>query len=208
VSPGAGSPLASLIEPHSPLFNPGFSKKHAATAGVGTCTYASPEQLRDNNYDNKADIFSLGIILFELFCSFGTEMERVTSIKDIRQCRLPQEFCQRWPEVAKLITEMTAERPDDRPTAETLLETGLFKEKHVHIGHHLNERVEQQASEIAELKALLSQKNSEVQTREEEISDLKRQLEKNDEFLKRIFDNLCSACNKKIGSQVEEMDTG
>lgn len=208
VSPGAGSPLASLIEPHSPLFNPGFSKKHAATAGVGTCTYASPEQLRDNNYDNKADIFSLGIILFELFCSFGTEMERVTSIKDIRQCRLPQEFCQRWPEVAKLITKMTAERPDHRPTAETLLETGLFKEKHVHIGHHLNERVEQQASEIAELKALLSQKNSEVQTREKEISDLKRQLEKKDEFLKRIFDNLCSECNKKIGSQVEEMDTG
>ena len=76
------------------------------------------------------------------------------------------------------------------------------------IGHHLNERVEQQASEIAELKALLSQKNSEVQSREEEISDLKRQLEKKDEFLKRIFDNLCSACNKKLVSQVEEMDTG
>ena len=76
------------------------------------------------------------------------------------------------------------------------------------IGHHLNERVEQQASEIAELKALLSQKNSEVQSREEEISDLKRQLEKKDEFLKRISDNLCSACNKRLVGQVEEMDTG
>lgn len=76
------------------------------------------------------------------------------------------------------------------------------------IGHHLNERVEQQASEIAELRALLSRKNSEVQAREEEISDLKGQLQKKDEYLKRIFDNLCAACNEKLASQVEEMDTG
>ena len=49
-------------------------------------------------YHSKADIFSLGIILFELFCSFGTEMERVTNIKDLRQGRLSHEFCQMWPE--------------------------------------------------------------------------------------------------------------
>ena len=31
----------------------GFSGKDAPTVGVGTCTYASPEQLRNTNYDNK-----------------------------------------------------------------------------------------------------------------------------------------------------------
>ena len=30
-----------------------FSSKDVPTAGVGTCTYASPEQLRNNVYDNK-----------------------------------------------------------------------------------------------------------------------------------------------------------
>jgi len=46
----------------------------------------------------QADIYSLGIILFELFCPFGTEMERVKNIKDLRQGRLPQDFCEQWPE--------------------------------------------------------------------------------------------------------------
>ena len=46
----------------------------------------------------QADIYSLGIILFELFCPFGTEMERVKNIKDLRQGRMPQDFCEQWPE--------------------------------------------------------------------------------------------------------------
>ena len=49
----------------------------------------------------QADIYSLGIILFELFCAFGTEMERVKNIKDLRQGRLPQGFCEQWPEVVR-----------------------------------------------------------------------------------------------------------
>lgn len=208
VSPGGSSPLASLIEPLTSLFPSGFSRRDAATAGVGTCTYASPEQLRNNVYDNKADIFSLGIILFELFCSFGTEMERVTNIKDLRQGSLSQEFCQMWPEETNLILEMTAERPDERPTAETLLEIGLFKEKHTHVSHHLSEKVEEQASEIIELRKILSRKDSEMQAREDEIRELKRQLEKKDDHLRRILDKLCTACNQKLANQVEEMDTG
>lgn len=51
----------------------------------------------------QADIFSLGIILFELLCAFGTEMERVTNIKDLRQGKLPQEFCDKWPEEVRFI---------------------------------------------------------------------------------------------------------
>lgn len=78
----------------------------------------------------QADIFSLGIILFELFCAFGTEMERVKNIKDLRQGRIPQDFCEKWPEESKVIQKMTTEKPSDRPTAETLLEVGLFKDKH------------------------------------------------------------------------------
>lgn len=52
----------------------------------------------------QADIFSLGIILFELFCAFGTEMERVKDIKDLRQGRIPQDFCEKWPEEVRTIS--------------------------------------------------------------------------------------------------------
>jgi serine/threonine protein kinase len=36
------------------------------TAGVGTRSYASPEQMEGSDYDSSTDVFSLGIILFEL----------------------------------------------------------------------------------------------------------------------------------------------
>ena len=37
------------------------------TVGIGTKYYCSPEQEKSENYDNKTDIYSLGIIIFEMF---------------------------------------------------------------------------------------------------------------------------------------------
>ena len=47
------------------------------TGGVGTYLYASPEQLRGGEYDCSTDMWSLGIMAFELsYPSFSTAMER------------------------------------------------------------------------------------------------------------------------------------
>lgn len=209
VSPGASSPLASLIEPPTPLFPLGYSGKDAPTAGVGTCTYASPEQLRNNIYDNKADIYSLGIILFELYCHFGTEMERVKSIKELRQGRLPEDFCKKWPEESKLILEMIAENSSNRPTAESLLELGFLKAEHTQLSDRLREKVKEQASEMIELRKMLLQKDEELDARTDEVSELRRQLEEKDKLIEQVLANkqLCTTCSRKLVNQVEEMDT-
>nr|XP_014430029.1 eukaryotic translation initiation factor 2-alpha kinase 3 isoform X2 [Pelodiscus sinensis] len=47
------------------------------TGQVGTKLYMSPEQIYGNTYSHKVDIFSLGLILFELLYPFSTQMERV-----------------------------------------------------------------------------------------------------------------------------------
>lgn len=49
------------------MFSTGFSGKDAPTAGVGTCTYASPEQLRNNIYDNKVGTESYDIFFLSFF---------------------------------------------------------------------------------------------------------------------------------------------
>ena len=50
------------------------------TGNIGTHFYVSPEQMMGLKYDQKVDIFSLGVILFELNHPFSTEMERAKVI--------------------------------------------------------------------------------------------------------------------------------
>lgn len=62
------------------------------TEQVGTQLYMSPEQLRGRHYSYKVDIYSLGLIFFELLVVFGTEMERVATLKSLRSCKFPSDF--------------------------------------------------------------------------------------------------------------------
>ena len=48
---------------------------------VGTPIYMSPEIKAEKSYNNKTDMYSLGIIFFELIMpKFETEMERIKEI--------------------------------------------------------------------------------------------------------------------------------
>uniref|UniRef100_A0AAY4ERH1 non-specific serine/threonine protein kinase n=1 Tax=Denticeps clupeoides TaxID=299321 RepID=A0AAY4ERH1_9TELE len=59
------------------------------TGQVGTKLYMSPEQLSGNSYSHKVDIYSLGLILFELLCPFRTQMERVRTLTEVRALKFP-----------------------------------------------------------------------------------------------------------------------
>jgi eukaryotic translation initiation factor 2-alpha kinase 1 len=72
------------------------------TNGVGTITYASPEQQQQssNQLTSATDIYSLGIVLFELFYPFDTAMERAHLLSLLRRGILPESFlCSRPREV-------------------------------------------------------------------------------------------------------------
>ena len=73
------------------------SSQESLTGGVGTTFYRAPEQERcqrnsraarqgkDTSYDMKADIYSLGVVLFELFADpFPTYMERAETLSRLR----------------------------------------------------------------------------------------------------------------------------
>lgn len=78
------------------------------TDKVGTCLYMSPEQLVGVSYSNKVDIYSLGVILFELLNPFATGMERIVSLRSIRDHRFPTAFTQSFP------NEVIGENPNYR----------------------------------------------------------------------------------------------
>lgn len=71
-------------------------KKH--TQNVGTSLYMSFEQARGLPYNYKVDIFSLGLILFELLNFFQTETERFKVLEGIRHGRFPDEFQKNYEE--------------------------------------------------------------------------------------------------------------
>ncbi|XP_064376320.1 eukaryotic translation initiation factor 2-alpha kinase 1 isoform X2 [Dromaius novaehollandiae] len=133
------------------------------TSGVGTCLYASPEQLQGSHYDFKSDMYSMGVILLELFQPFGTEMERTEVLMHLRNDHIPNTFYKKWPTQAKYVKLLTSKIPSQRPTAAQLRESELFHTTE-HVICNLQQKVRQQEEEIEKLKEkirLLSEEQDE-----------------------------------------------
>lgn len=62
------------------------------TKAVGTRLYMSPEQFINKTYNYKVDIYSLGLIFFELLVPFSTDMERISTLTDVRDKKYPADF--------------------------------------------------------------------------------------------------------------------
>ena len=95
-----------------------------ASCYLGSFLYGAPEQLYQKLYSYASDIYSLGIIMFELQSLFKTDMERVSSIQKLRQER--QLDCLYF---HQLIMDMTDPDPSKRPTI-TMLRNQYFTDLH------------------------------------------------------------------------------
>lgn len=103
------------------------------TGGIGTPLYVSPEQEKDGSrYNQKVDMYSLGIILLELLVPFSTGMERAMVIKDARSpsIKLPNNFDR--PEMSKataILKNLLCHNPKSRFSTEELLRSDLLPPK-------------------------------------------------------------------------------
>ena len=98
------------------------------TVGVGTKYYCSPEQEKTKNYTNKTDIYSLGIIIFEMFYKFNSFMERDITLRRIKdEQRYPDDMetiCNKNASI--IVKQCTNKNPDLRPSIKELIESKLI----------------------------------------------------------------------------------
>lgn len=99
---------------------------------VGTFFYTAKE-VASGEYDEKVDMYSLGIIFFEMVYQLGTGMERAMILNDLRleSIKFPENFSEsRQPTERKIIKLLLDHDPHKRPQASELLQSGLIPVEH------------------------------------------------------------------------------
>ncbi|KAF5376991.1 hypothetical protein D9615_007308 [Tricholomella constricta] len=104
------------------------------TLEVGTRLYIAPEvqsRKRGPRNHNKADMYSLGIVFFEMNYTFSTGAERIAVIEDLRKPGIffPRGWDPHRTRQREIITWLLQHRPDDRPTALELSQSTLLPQR-------------------------------------------------------------------------------
>lgn len=99
------------------------------STAVGTFFYTAKE-VASGLYDEKVDMYSIGIIFFEMCYRLGTGMERAATLNDLRlpEIKFPADFTLKTEH--KLVKLLLNHDPKSRPSAAKLLQSGLLPVEH------------------------------------------------------------------------------
>ena len=98
------------------------------TEEVGTELYMSPEQLAKKPYNNKVDIYSLGLIFVELLVPFGTQMERIQDLTKLRKMDFSTNHESLDTSEFNLVKCMLDHDPNERPEATDIMYMDFLRE--------------------------------------------------------------------------------
>ncbi|XP_046884838.1 interferon-induced, double-stranded RNA-activated protein kinase-like isoform X1 [Hypomesus transpacificus] len=90
------------------------------TLDKGTPIYMSPEQKTDTDYDDKTDIFALGLICFEILWEMPTDSEKSKLFEDLRRQVFPEDFKNKYATEHRIIRKMLSNTPAERPDVEEI----------------------------------------------------------------------------------------
>ncbi|XP_024363283.1 protein SPA1-RELATED 3 isoform X2 [Physcomitrium patens] len=90
--------------------------------------YTSSEEHATGTITFASDIYSLGVFMFELFCSFGSEVERMRVMADLRNRILPPRLLSECPKEASLCLWLLHPDPSCRPKARDIFNCEILME--------------------------------------------------------------------------------
>jgi serine/threonine protein kinase len=94
----------------------------------GTYLYQSPEQIKNEPYDEKIDIFALGVILVELVSKFNTEFERRETLQGLKKEIYPEYLKKDHLKEYNLVRKMTRLNPKERPNIKDIFNDNDFND--------------------------------------------------------------------------------
>ncbi|KAJ7534145.1 hypothetical protein O6H91_13G081800 [Diphasiastrum complanatum] len=98
--------------------------------------YTSPEELGGATSSFASDIYSLGVLFFELFCAFTSSLEWSRTMSDLRHRILPPRLLSGYPKEAALCLWLLHPEYSARPKTKEILQCELLNE----VGEALAER--------------------------------------------------------------------
>ena len=125
-----------------------ISRLTKAGTTLGTMGYMSPEQIQGQDVDHRTDIFSLGVVLYELFAGVSPfkGMHEAALVYEIVNTDVPsitQEKPEFDPELDRLILECLEKDPMDRCQSAAELARNLRRLKRVSTGSRTASRIQQ-----------------------------------------------------------------
>nr|GMC76645.1 protein SPA1-RELATED 4-like isoform X1 [Ipomoea batatas] len=88
--------------------------------------YTSPEEVAGAPSSCASDIYRLGVLLFELFCTFSSQEEKSTTMSSLRHRVLPPQLLLKWPKEASFCLWLLHPEPSSRPNLGYLHSHTLF----------------------------------------------------------------------------------
>jgi serine/threonine protein kinase len=133
---------------------------------VGTFLYTAPE-VATGKYNEKCDVYSLGICLVEIFSNFDTAMERADVLMQLRsEGRVPSEWEDAYLFQAQLAKRMVAPEPTDRPSCGEILTEMLQQGLWTRVDSTV------MATAVADMHARIVELEAELKTKDHKVAEL------------------------------------
>ncbi|XP_019055124.1 PREDICTED: protein SPA1-RELATED 4-like isoform X3 [Nelumbo nucifera] len=111
--------------------------------------YTSPEEVDGALSSFSSDIYRLGVLLFELFCTFSSIEEKLRTMSNLRHRVLPPQLLLKWPKEASFCMLLLHPQPSTRPKMSDVLQSEFLNEPRFNFEDHeaainLREEIEEQ----------------------------------------------------------------